>query len=158
MNEWFNLLQVIKILNKELGKEKFTYKKLETRIKKSDLKAINVAFPDIKNPIWKIKREWIEEFKEKYLREHLIKTFQPNDEEREEAILYPLSKKLGRQITFKELRERLPGFSELQKKVLILRYGLEDNSFKSFEKVGKIMGVSKQRIIEIEESILKILE
>ena len=155
MTQWFNLLETIKYLNKETKGREFTYKMLEKRIKDGELKAINISFED--SPILRIKKSWAREFKNKVSREKKKSPniFKPSLEEKEEAIFFSLSKKVKKPMGFSKIREYLPLLRNTEQKVMNERYGLQDQIFKSHERVGKKIGISKQRVRQLEESAIK---
>lgn len=51
--------------------------------------------------------------------------------------------------------EMLDTLSEREKEVIVLRFGLEDNIPKTLEETGKVFGVTRERIRQIEEKALK---
>lgn len=62
-------------------------------------------------------------------------------------------------ITKGELREKidelLETLTDREKKVLVLRYGLEDNRERTLEEIGKIFNLTRERIRQIEVKALK---
>lgn len=49
-----------------------------------------------------------------------------------------------------ELYEAFAGLSDREKKVLVLRFGLEDGRDRTLEEVGQVFGVTRERIRQIE--------
>ena len=54
-----------------------------------------------------------------------------------------------------QLEDALNTLTEREKDVLKLRFGLEDNKSKTLEEVGKIFGVTRERIRQIEAKALR---
>ena len=45
--------------------------------------------------------------------------------------------------------------TERERKVLILRYGISDNKLKTLDEIGKILGVTRERVRQIEAKELR---
>jgi len=54
-----------------------------------------------------------------------------------------------------ELRKALESLSERERQVLSLRYGLEDDEPKTLEETGKILGISRERVRQIQNEALE---
>lgn len=54
-----------------------------------------------------------------------------------------------------KIAEVLNSLSEKERKVIILRYGLEDGVSKTLEDIGDLLGFSKERIRQVEKSAMK---
>ena len=54
-----------------------------------------------------------------------------------------------------EIEEILEGLTERERKILILRFGLEDGAPKTLEEVGSLFNVTRERIRQIEAKALK---
>jgi len=150
-NEWLKINQAVKILNKRLGKKKFTFKMLKRKIENSELWAINIS--DSQTPIWRIKKEWLDSFYST-----LSTNFQPNKAEREEALLSSLLEKLGRNLTLQEVKELVKDLPEKEKEIIELRYGLKDGIFKSLERVAKKFNTTRQVIWNYEKQAIERLK
>jgi RNA polymerase primary sigma factor len=57
----------------------------------------------------------------------------------------------------RDLMKALKTLTPREAKVLILRYGLQDNQSRSLELVGKAIGVTRERIRQIEKQAIKSL-
>lgn len=55
----------------------------------------------------------------------------------------------------RNLKEVLDTLSDREKNVLILRFGLDDGRPRTLEEIGGKMGVTRERIRQIEEKALK---
>lgn len=62
-----------------------------------------------------------------------------------------LNEKILNHSVYKMMKQILSTLSEREEKVLILRYGLGDDKEKTLEEVGNIMGVTRERIRQIEK-------
>lgn len=69
--------------------------------------------------------------------------------------------KFIKQIAYKEIldtkQDTIQYLKDAQQKVLKLRYGLEDGIFRTLEDVSKLVGVTRERVRQIEEKSFKIL-
>lgn len=54
-----------------------------------------------------------------------------------------------------ELQEVLESLSNREKDIIIMRFGLDDGSIKTLEKIGEIFGVTRERIRQIEAKALR---
>jgi len=54
-----------------------------------------------------------------------------------------------------ELRKALEVLSERERRVLSLRYGLEDDEPKTLEETGKLLGISRERVRQIQNEALE---
>ncbi len=54
-----------------------------------------------------------------------------------------------------ELRKALESLSERERKVLSLRYGLEDDQPRTLEETGRILGISRERVRQIQNEALE---
>ncbi len=54
-----------------------------------------------------------------------------------------------------ELRKALESLSERERQVLSLRYGLEDDQPRTLEQTGEILGISRERVRQIQEEALE---
>ena len=59
-----------------------------------------------------------------------------------------------RKITFEEITGMFEDLTEKEKNVIIMRYGLNDGIFKSLEEVGQELGVTRERIRQLETRAL----
>lgn len=55
---------------------------------------------------------------------------------------------------FNEMREVLNTLTPRERKVLILRFGIDDGRAKTLKEVGKMFGLSPDRIRQIQKSAL----
>ncbi len=60
-----------------------------------------------------------------------------------------------RELRREELRKALETLSERERRVLSLRYGLEDDQPKTLEETGKILGISRERVRQIQNEALE---
>ena len=60
-----------------------------------------------------------------------------------------------KEIIIKDLKRAFLCLTERQKEVIILRYGLYDNCYKTLETVGNQLGLTRERIRQIELQALK---
>ena len=58
----------------------------------------------------------------------------------------------------KKIEEVLKTLSEKEAQVIRLRYGLDDDEPKTLDEIGKIMGISRERVRQIEKKALKKLK
>lgn len=58
----------------------------------------------------------------------------------------------------KRLRALLPSLTDRQRQVATLRYGLENGLNRTLEEVAGDLGLTKQRVAEVEEAVLKRLK
>ncbi|NET61047.1 MAG: sigma-70 family RNA polymerase sigma factor [Symploca sp. SIO2E6] len=61
---------------------------------------------------------------------------------------------LGEELLQDEFKEILSELTQNQQKVLILRYGLNDGVYRSLNYVGQEMGLSRERVRQIEQSAI----
>ena len=54
-----------------------------------------------------------------------------------------------------QVREILPSFSEVEQKIIEMRFGLVDNVCHTLEEVGEEFGVTRERIRQIEAKALE---
>jgi RNA polymerase primary sigma factor len=57
-----------------------------------------------------------------------------------------------------EVQEALEGLSERQRQVLELRYGLAGGNPRSLEEVGKVLGVTRERVRQLESNAFRELQ
>ena len=55
----------------------------------------------------------------------------------------------------KELLELVDSLPEMEKKVIRLRYGLDDNKPKTLLEVGNELGITRERVRQLEEKAIK---
>ena len=65
-----------------------------------------------------------------------------------------LDAKIDRELQEKAIKEVLETLSDKERKVIILRFGLEDGKTRTLEEVGQMFGVTKERIRQIEVKAL----
>ena len=64
--------------------------------------------------------------------------------------------KMANQALLKDqIQEVLVDLTEREQKILSMRFGLEDNVFHTLEEVGKVFGVTRERIRQIEAKSLE---
>ena len=61
----------------------------------------------------------------------------------------------SRQLLKEQMEEILDGLSERERKVLEMRFGLEDGTARTLEEVGQEFGVTRERIRQIEAKALR---
>jgi RNA polymerase primary sigma factor len=54
-----------------------------------------------------------------------------------------------------QIGEALAKLSERERKILVLRFGLEDGRFRTLEEVGQEFGITRERIRQIEAKALR---
>jgi RNA polymerase primary sigma factor len=52
------------------------------------------------------------------------------------------------------LRDMMKNFSDTEKRILALRFGLEDSEPQTLEAIGRSFGVTRERIRQIESGLL----
>ena len=57
----------------------------------------------------------------------------------------------------KELLELVDSLPEMEKKVIRLRYGLNDNKPKTLLEVGNELGITREKVRQLEEKAIKLL-
>jgi len=62
---------------------------------------------------------------------------------------------VGDMMLLRMINEQLNNLFEKEKRVLVLRFGLDDDEPKTLEEVGHLFGVTKERIRQIESKALK---
>jgi len=62
---------------------------------------------------------------------------------------------LSRLLRQEKIAELLEKMSEREKQILILRYGLEDGTFRTLEETAKEFKISRERVRQIENNALK---
>ncbi len=65
---------------------------------------------------------------------------------------------LSRLLRQEKIAELLEKMSEREKQILILRYGLEDGTFRTLEETAKNFNISRERVRQIENNALKKLK
>ena len=54
-----------------------------------------------------------------------------------------------------KIEEVLTGLSDQEQKVLRMRFGLDDDTPKTLEEIGKVFGVTRERIRQIEAKAIR---
>ena len=67
----------------------------------------------------------------------------------------PLEDAVSESLLGEELREALDGLGDRESRVLRLRYGLDDGHPQTLEEVGKVFGVTRERIRQIEAKAIR---
>jgi RNA polymerase primary sigma factor len=73
----------------------------------------------------------------------------------EQTVLPDTDERLIRESFVRVLEEALSGLSERERQVLELRYGLQDDRQRTLREIGEIMGLSRERVRQIESRALK---
>ncbi|HRR91667.1 MAG TPA: sigma-70 family RNA polymerase sigma factor, partial [bacterium] len=67
-----------------------------------------------------------------------------------------IEEKLLEELSNEDLIHRLiSGLDPKERKILILRYGLEDGKMRTLQEVGDIFGLTRERVRQIESKIIK---
>jgi len=61
----------------------------------------------------------------------------------------------SQQLLRQQLEEALSRLTERERRIIILRYGLEDGQFRTLEEVGREFGITRERIRQIEAKALR---
>lgn len=89
----------------------------------------------------------------------LSSSFQDEEETTMESIIPDEEEDVVEKIFKKRLREKvmkiIDSLGEREAKIIKLRYGLEDGRPRTLEEVGKVVGLSKERVRQIEKRALK---
>ncbi|MDD5747404.1 MAG: sigma-70 family RNA polymerase sigma factor [Candidatus Omnitrophica bacterium] len=72
----------------------------------------------------------------------------------DESVVSPFDE-LSRLLRQEKIAELLEKMSEREKQILILRYGLEDGTFRTLEETAKEFKISRERVRQIENNALK---
>lgn len=75
----------------------------------------------------------------------------------DESIASPFEE-LSRLLRQEKIKELLEKMSEREKHILVLRYGLEDGTFRTLEETAKSFNISRERVRQIENNALKKLK
>jgi RNA polymerase primary sigma factor len=54
-----------------------------------------------------------------------------------------------------QIAEALDKLSERERRIIVLRFGLEDGKFRTLEEVGREFGITRERIRQIEAKALR---
>lgn len=77
--------------------------------------------------------------------------FIPSDDNFSDVVMHEVE-----QHNLKEkINELLTGLSEQEQKVLRMRFGLDDDDPKTLEEIGKVFGVTRERIRQIEAKAIR---
>ncbi len=87
----------------------------------------------------------------------------PTGEEKDEELEYfiedkdsiPVEDMIIRKINLEEFYRNLSYLTPLQQKTLMLRYGLKNGEQKTLDEVGKILGITRERVRQIETKALR---
>lgn len=72
----------------------------------------------------------------------------------DESVVSPFDA-LSRVLRNEKIKEVLECMSEREKQILVLRYGLEDDTFRTLEETAKYFKISRERVRQIENNALK---
>jgi len=61
----------------------------------------------------------------------------------------------SQQLLRQQLEEALSRLTERERRIIVLRYGLEDGQFRTLEEVGREFGITRERIRQIEAKALR---
>ena len=71
----------------------------------------------------------------------------------DESVVSPFDE-LSRLLRHEKISELLEKMSEREKHILVLRYGLEDGTFRTLEETAKNFKISRERVRQIENNAL----
>ena len=77
--------------------------------------------------------------------------FIPSDANFGDVVMHEIEQKNLRE----KIEELLTGLSEQEQKVLRMRFGLDDDTPKTLEEIGKVFGVTRERIRQIEAKAIR---
>jgi RNA polymerase primary sigma factor len=61
----------------------------------------------------------------------------------------------SQQLLKSQISEALAKLTERERKIIVLRFGLEDGRFRTLEEVGREFGITRERIRQIEAKALR---
>ena len=77
--------------------------------------------------------------------------FIPSDANLDDVVIHEVEQKNLRE----KIDERLTGLNDQEQKVLRMRFGLDDDDPKTLEEIGKVFGVTRERIRQIEAKAIR---
>ena len=77
--------------------------------------------------------------------------FIPSDANLDDVVIHEVEQKNLRE----KIEELLTGLNEQEQKVLRMRFGLDDDDPKTLEEIGKVFGVTRERIRQIEAKAIR---
>jgi len=66
-----------------------------------------------------------------------------------------ISDSIIRKLVINEIKEIIDGLEEKEKKIIVLRYGLDGGKSKSLAEIGKVLNLSRERVRQIEKRALR---
>jgi RNA polymerase primary sigma factor len=73
----------------------------------------------------------------------------------EDSALTPPVELASHQLLKMQIAEALDKLSERERRIIVLRFGLEDGKFRTLEEVGREFGITRERIRQIEAKALR---
>ena len=77
--------------------------------------------------------------------------FIPSDANLDDVVIHEVEQKNLRE----KIDELLTGLNDQEQKVLRMRFGLDDDDPKTLEEIGKVFGVTRERIRQIEAKAIR---